>query len=347
MKKRIVWLLLSCLMVVALVLVSCGPSVTEEEEAVVEEEAEPPTTLQVYRDTEHGFSIEYPEGWTENTQGSGAQFSIDFQDPEGRLTASVYLQYECQEITRADFVSEGKAYMESMPQYRLISERDLPVGEGISGHEIVAKGDFGTGTVETFRFLLLVRGRQGIWVGVRGAPTDFDEQQQIVDAIVDSFKLLPTFTFVPPEPWPGGTYTGAGFTITFPAGWCQYPPVRPEHVLHFVAPERSPSVHISPTHRPEDTTLDEYVDAALKSFPDYWASFSLISRRRVTLGGAPAFEIVFTGMSDLSPGYTLKCKYLVVLDEAQAFWVMAATDPSIFAQHEPVINEVIYSFRLR
>jgi len=224
--------------------------------------------MTLYQSTEHGFSIEYPEEWTESTQDSGTQLSIAFTDPEGRLTASVYLQYECYEITRADFVSEGKAYLESTPQYRLISERDLSVGQGVSGHEITATGDVGTGQVEKFRYVLVAREKQGLWVGVRGAPADFDEQEQIVDTIVDSFTLLPTYTFAAPEPWPGGEYTGAGFAITFPAGWCQYPPVRPEHVLPFAAPEQTPSVHISPMHRPEDTTLAEYVDAALESFPD-------------------------------------------------------------------------------
>jgi len=37
MKRKIVWLVMSCLMVAALVLTSCGPAVTEEEEEVVEE----------------------------------------------------------------------------------------------------------------------------------------------------------------------------------------------------------------------------------------------------------------------------------------------------------------------
>jgi peptide/nickel transport system substrate-binding protein len=40
MKKRIVWLLLSCLIVAVLVLVSCGGEVVEEEEEVIEEEEE-------------------------------------------------------------------------------------------------------------------------------------------------------------------------------------------------------------------------------------------------------------------------------------------------------------------
>jgi len=122
------------ILVIILLLVGCAQPSPETP-------TPPSIPMTLYQGTEHGFSIEYPEGWTESTQGAGTQFSFDFQDPEGHLTASVYLQYECRDIIPADFISEGKAYMESMPQYRLISERDLPVGEGISGYEIVASGD--------------------------------------------------------------------------------------------------------------------------------------------------------------------------------------------------------------
>jgi len=306
-----------------------------------------PTSIEMitYENAEHGFSIQYPEGWTGGMQGSGAQFSIDFTNPEGRLTASVYLQYECHEFIPADYVAEGRGYLEASPQYQLISERAIAVGEGISGHEVVARGDFGAGKVEKSRFLLVARGQQGFWVFVRGEPADFDEQEQIVDAIADSFKLLPTYSFAPPAPWPGGAYTGAGFSITIPSGWCQYPPVRPGHILHFAAPERTPSVHISIQHGPEDTALDDYMDGALESLPDYWANFSLISRGKVTLGGTPACEIVFTGISDLSPDIS-RCKYLIVPRGTQGFfWVMVPSSPALFQQHEPIINQVIYSFR--
>ncbi|MBA7630804.1 hypothetical protein ES703_38329 [subsurface metagenome] len=114
------------------------------------------------------------------------------------------------------------------------------------------------------------------------------------------------------------------------------------------APERTPSVHISLEHGPEDTILDDYVDSALESFPDYWASFNLISKSKVTLGDTPAYEIVFTGISNLSPGYTSRCKYLVGPRGTQGFFgVMATSSPALFQQHESIINQVIYSFRPR
>jgi ABC-type transport system substrate-binding protein len=47
MKKKIVWVVVSCLMVVALVLASCGPAVTEEEEVTPTEEEVTPTKEEV------------------------------------------------------------------------------------------------------------------------------------------------------------------------------------------------------------------------------------------------------------------------------------------------------------
>jgi peptide/nickel transport system substrate-binding protein len=53
MKKKIVWVVVSCLMVVALVLASCGPAVTEEEEVTqTEEEVVTPTEEEVVTQTE-------------------------------------------------------------------------------------------------------------------------------------------------------------------------------------------------------------------------------------------------------------------------------------------------------
>ena len=305
-------------------------------------------SMMLFESTEHGFSIEYPEGWSENVQGAGVQFSFEFIEPEGLIATGVYLQYECEEIVFADFLAQGEEYLSCIPEYELISERSVVVGGGVSGHEVVAKGDLGTGHVEKFRFVLLVRGQQGFWYGVHGEPAEFDEQESVVEAIMESFEVLPNFTYDSPKPWPGGEYAGAGFSITIPAGWCQYPVVRSEHVCHFATTEEGPSVHISVQQWPEDTTPQEYVDNIVEYLPSsgYWENFDLASKRSVTVGGLAAYELVFTGISDLSPGYMLNCKYLVVFHGEQVFWVMAATHPDLFEQHEAVIDDVIYSFRI-
>lgn len=336
MLKEIARLMIASLIFLALLSVGCNGGSTT------------PESMILFESTEHGFSIEYPEGWSENVQEAGTQFSFEFTEPEGVLAASVYLQYGCGEITSADFLAQGEEYLSSIPGYELISERNVVVGGGILGHEVVAKGDLGTGHVEKFRFVLLVREQQGFWYGVHGESAEFDDQENTVEAIMESFQVLPSYTYDWPKLWAGGEYMGAGFSITIPAGWCQYPVLRTEHVCHFEAAEESTSVHISPQQLPEDTTPQEYVDYVVEDLPSsvYWANFDLVSKRSVNVSGLTAYELVFTGISDLSPGYMLKCKYLIVFHEEQVFWVMAATDPDSFEQHEAIIDDVIYSFQI-
>lgn len=137
----------------------------------------PVIPMTLYENTEHGFAIEYPEGWTENVIRPGAFFYIEFSDPEGYLSAGVSLEYKFEELTLAEAVSEAKAYLEYTPQFELISEGNVTIGEGISGYEIVSEGDLGTGKVEKLRFIMGVREKQAFSVMVRGEPADFDQQK--------------------------------------------------------------------------------------------------------------------------------------------------------------------------
>lgn len=302
--------------------------------------------MTLYESTEHGFSVKYPEGWTESERGVGTYFSLEFKDPEGRLTAEVSVEYRTEELTLTEFVSETKTYMEAMPQYELFSEGDVTIGEGISGYEIVGKGDMGTGKVEKFRYIMLVREKQGFWVGARGEPADFDQQEQIIGTILDSFKLLPTYTFVPPTPTAGGTYTSAehGFSITYPEGWMDAPTGRPGEITSLASAAGIPGVSIMVQPVDEGTNLAEYGPQFSQGLSQHWGDFELISEGEITLDdGAPAYEIVFSGTME---GYTLKGKYVVVIRGTQAFFMMGFSMPASFEQDKAVLDEVIHSFHL-
>ena len=365
MKKKTVWLVVSSLMVAALLLASCGPAEVEEEEEVVtpseeeevvtpaeeeevvtEEEAPPSIPMSLYENTEHGFSIEYPEGWTENVQRAGAYFSLEITDSEGRLIVEVSLEYRAEDIVLTDFVSETKTYMEAIPEFELSSEGDVTIGEGISGYELVGKGDLGTGAVEKFRYVVLVRGKQGFWVGVRGEPAYFDQQEEMVDIIVDSFKLLATYTFIPPTPSAGGTYTSAehGFSISYPEGWMETPATRPDEIISLVSAEGLPSVSVSVSPVGEGTTLVDYGPELSQGLSQHWGDYELVSEGEITLGdGTTAYETVCSGTRE---GYALKAKYVVVIQGTQAFFIMGFSMPANFEQDEAVLDEVIHSFHL-
>ncbi len=306
----------------------------------------PSIPMTLYENTEHGFSIEYPEGWTENVLRPGAYFKLEFRDPEGCLSAIVTVEYKTGRIILADLVLQAKAYLESKPQYELISEGNIAIGEGILGYEIVGKGDLGTGKVEKFKIVTLAREKQGFWVGVMGEPAAFDQQTQIIDTIVDSFKLLPTYTFVPPTPGPGGIYTSAehGFSITYPAEWVESPTGRPDEIISLASPEGLPSVSVSLSPVGEGTTLVEFGPQLAQNLGQYWGDYELISEGEITLDdGTPAYEIVFSGTME---GYSLKAKYVIVIQETRAFFIMGFSMPARFEQDEAVLDEVIHSFHL-
>ncbi|MBA7685788.1 hypothetical protein ES703_94216 [subsurface metagenome] len=330
-------ILLAIIVALALLTASCAVAPTPTP-------TPPAIPLALYENTEHGFSIKYPEGWTENERGIGTQFSLEFRDPEGRLTADVSVGYKTEDIALADLVSESKAYMEAAPQFEVFSEGDVTIGEGISGYEIVGKGDLGTGKVEKFRYVMLVREKQGFWVGARGEPTTFDQQEQLIDTTVNSFKLLSTYTFVPPTPTEGGTYTNAehGFSISYPVGWMEAPSGRPDEVVSLSSAEGFPSVFIRAWT--EETTLAEAASKLKKDISKHVSDYDLTSEGEMTLDdGTPAYEIVFSGTME---GYNLKCKYVIVIQEANVFLLQGFTMPALYEQHEAVLDEVIHSFHL-
>jgi hypothetical protein len=303
-----------------------------------------PMTL--YESTEHGFSIEYPEEWLEGVQGEGAYFSIGFRDPQGRLAVSVSVEYKTEEIALADAVSEGKTYMEAMPEVELMSEGDVTIGEDTPGYEIVGKGDIGAGKVDKFRYVVLVREKQVFWAGVRGEPDFFDQQEELIGTVIDSFRLLSTYTYVPPTPGPAGIYTSAehGFSISYPAGWMEVPTGRPGEVIGLASAGGLPSVSVSVQPVGEGTTLAGYAPQLSQGLGQHWGDYELASEGEITLDdGTSAYEIVFSGTGE---GYSLKSKYVIVIQGTQAFFIMGFSMPATFEEDEATLDEVIHSFHL-
>ena len=332
-RRGIISILLVIVVALACLTASCG-------------EGEAPTPMTLYESTEHGFSIEYPEGWTESAQELGAFFFLGCTEPEGTLSAMVSLEYRTEDVILTDYVAEAKEYMESVPELELVSEGDVTIGEGIASYEIVGKGDLETGEVGQFRAVLLTRGKQGFSVEAMGETADFDQRKETIDAIVDSFKLLPTYTYVPPTPSAGGTYTSAeyGFSITYPAGWTETTTGQYGEIVTFISSMGLPSVIVSQSLVAEGTILAEHGPQFSQDISQHVADYKLFSDGSIMLDdGTPAYEIVFSGITE---GYLLKSKYVVVIQGTQAFYIMGFSMPTTFELDEAVIDEVIGSFHL-
>ncbi len=304
----------------------------------------PETAMALYENTEHGFSIEYPEGWAENAYEMATGLYLQWSEPEGRLLVGVLVEYRPEGISLADAVAESKNYMEAGSQLEMFSEGDVTISDGVSAYEMIGQGDVGTGRVEKFRFVVLVRDKPVFWVEISGEPDQFDEWEPLADSVVDSFKLLPGYTYVPPAPSPGGTYTSAeyGFSITYPAGWSDHTTGQYGEILYLRAAEGIPEVMIRAWT--EETTLDESASMLKRSFSEQFGDYELLSEGEITLDdGTPAYEIVFNGTMN---GYLLTCKYVIVRPEADGFLITGFGLLGSFEQDEPVLDEIIGSFHL-
>ncbi len=357
MRKVTMWAVGICLLSLIVVITGCQCEAPATTPATTPAQAPTPpstptpapaqeeTAMALYENTEHGFSIEYPEGWTENVYGAGTGFQLQFSEPEGSLSGGVTVEYRPEGISLADAVVEVKKYMEEMSHYELFYEGDITIGDGISGYEMICKGDMGTGKVEKSRYVVLVREKQVLFVGVGGEPDQFDEREPLVNAVIDSFKLLSSYTYVPPAPSPGGTYTSAeyGFSITYPAGWADYTTGQYGEILDLRAAAGIPEVMVK-TWTIEATDLEEAASMLKSMFSEQLGDYEFLSEGEITLDdGTPAYEIMFNGTMG---GYLLTCKYVIVSPEANGFLIMGLSLPGSFEQDEPVLDEVIGSFHL-
>jgi hypothetical protein len=305
-------------------------------------EAHLPVMMSLYENTEHGFSIEYPEGWSEDAYGAATSFRLQCNEPEGGLSVDVSVDYRPEKINLVDVVAESKEYMKSEPQFEIFSEGDVTISKGVSAYEMIGQGDEGAGN-KKFRYVILVRDKQVFWVGVSAEPDQFDEQMQLVNTIIDSFKLLSSYTYVPPAPGPGGSYTSDeyGFSMNYPAGWSDYATGQYNEILDLRAPEGIPEVMIR-IWTEEEVTLDEVATKLQKQFSESTGDYELLSEGEITLDdGTPAYEFVFNGTMG---GYFLTCRFMVVIREADIFLVQCFSLPSHFEQDKAVLDEVIRSF---
>jgi hypothetical protein len=300
--------------------------------------------LTLYESTEHGFSIEYPQGWVANTYEAATSFRLQVGESEGGLALSLSVDYRPGTVGLDEVVAEGKEYMAAMPQYELFYEDYITLDDGISGYEMIGQWYEDSGVLHKYRFIVLVREEQVFWLGLSGEPDVFDAQRQLVDAILDSFKLLPSYTYEPPPTSPGGTYTSAeyGFSITYPAGWDYYTDSQHGEILDLRTDTGVPEVLIRAWE--EATTIEEVALMLQQMYSETFADYELLSEGEITLAdGTPAYEFMFNATME---GYFLTCKCVTVVREPDVFFLMGLAPPSIFAQNETVLDEIIGSFHL-
>jgi hypothetical protein len=366
MQKLSVWAVLICLVTLVVIVTGCQcgtstttpPAVTETVTTTVISTQAPSTpsvpssttpadtvlSMTLYENTEHGFSIEYPQGWIESTYPAATSFRLQVRESEGGLSLSLSVDYALGVADLEEIVAEGKEYMEAMPQFELFSEGYITLDDDLSAYEMIGEGYEDSGELHKYRYIALVREKQVFWLGVSGEPDVFDAQRQLVDTIIDSFKLLPSYTYEPPPVGPGGTYTSAeyGFSITYPAGWDDYTTGQHGEILDLRADAGIPEVMVRAWQEP--TSIEEAALSMQQVYSENFADYELLSEGEITLAdGTPAYQFMFHATME---GNFLTCKCVTVVRDTDVFSILGLAPPSIFTENEAVIDEIIGSFHL-
>jgi peptide/nickel transport system substrate-binding protein len=214
MKKRISWLLLSCLMVMVLVLASCGPAVTEEEEeeetvteeeeeVAEEEEEEEAGGPEMVRDS-LGRLVEKPKYGGVFTEGiSGPPRHFDEAFGHQGLSWTMYLTNE--ELTAGDWTRGPTGTGEAAWMYVFQAPEHLTVGRLAESWEIIEP--------DTMIFHI----RQG--VHFHDKPPVNGREMTADDVVYSLMRLFTTPTSYHYSAYPWDTHFGETGGITAPDKW--------------------------------------------------------------------------------------------------------------------------------
>ena len=201
MKKKLVWLVASCLMVAALVLASCGPAaveeeevvveeeklVVEEEEVVVEEEEEAPAPGMEYVSIE-GISFYYPEEWYRvgfNWE-PGYEWGTCFSGGVGNEPGVFILRYALGNDTLEEFTLETKSI--GYGSNFIIS---TPVETTVNGRPAYIYAYSGTkgGTAVQGDTMIITDGVSVWWVDCFATKAEYAQNKSNFEIIFESFII--------------------------------------------------------------------------------------------------------------------------------------------------------------
>ncbi|MBI4332566.1 MAG: DcrB-related protein [Chloroflexi bacterium] len=145
-----------------------------------------------------------------------------------------------------------------------------------------------------------------------------------------------------PEP---GVYRNEthGFVIRYPAPWTAQETGERSPIVRIFSPGAYPVVLVELNATTELTTPTKYAQDQLTQWRTTLNRFNIDEQKDITLGDVPAYQAVFSWVSD---NVTLKAKMLFVLRGSQAFVVYGLAPRADFDNMVQITDAILTSFRL-
>ncbi len=307
-----------------------------------------PAPTKSYQNSEHGFALSYPDEWSEAPPWSPtAIFSLVSPDQKARV--EIDAEYKTEETTLDAYVAFIKSeYFKPEYEVRILSEGDTTLEDGTPAYQMLYTEKL-MGTTYKAKTVIIVRRTQCLGIYGMAPPADFDANQKDIDQILASFRVLPLEVIPTPTPTPSeaGFYEDKehGFSINYPKEWNELPPRSNEVLFSIAAPVYFPGVQVVLMTVEEGKTPAEIGSEFPGQISKVYSDFELVSQGEIKLkDGTLAYEVTYTGAP---PGSgILGMKVVFVVRGTECFWLQGYSSPENFAEHEPLIDEVIQSFQL-
>jgi hypothetical protein len=143
------------------------------------------------------------------------------------------------------------------------------------------------------------------------------------------------------------TYTNSeyGFKIDYPADWSVRENIMGAVVV-FLSPRESTSdnflENVNIIVQDNSMTLEEYTNISLAQLPQYVSDLEIISSERTTLGGNPAYKVVFTGVYNNSN--RLEWMQVWTMKDNKVYLITYTAQPQSFSKYLPQVQHMFDSF---
>jgi len=273
---------------------------------------------------------------------------VTFVSPDQKAFAGAVWFYLEKEMSTQEFLDSLLAEAEEL---EIVSQGTMTLADGTPAIEMVVR-EADPGREVTIKVVAVARQTQGLVAMGRAPSADWDTYGEDIDLVVYSLKLLPMpVGFPTPTPTPVGTgfYRNEeyGFSMSYPASWREMPPHAEGVVFEVGAPEYMPAVAVTVMPSRGATTVVQVGLGFVETIKGQVADAEVVSQKEVSLAdGMPAYEIVYVGTPPGAMGMKIVTKILLALRGEQTFMLQGYTTPQQFAQQQPEIDSVLYSFRL-
>jgi len=154
---------------------------------------QPTTGFKTYTNSQYGFSIQYPAGWTEGEGVSGTVVSFMSEQ-----SAPTDVFKESANVTTEDLSASGASLAEyivaandqiknAFPNAQVISDTDRQIA-GIDGHAITYTAETQGVTLELIQ-AFTVKDDRAYVITAASTEEDFPQFEEDFNAIIDSFQL--------------------------------------------------------------------------------------------------------------------------------------------------------------